>query len=311
MEGVELPPINNCYHSLSDTSITFANRPHVQQRRRGVLLTDPLVGAEGELEDHNGLGNGSDPTLAASSISIIQQPKSITKLETQQSGDESPSDAECWTYPYPHFQVPTSSCYDKMTREQLLSSKAHALGLVSSKNWIKSAKGGKAIDGNHTPLLTRIKSSPVGKVTKALHGKSSLVPPLGGINEDPRACESRNTKIHSSKVTYTTTVDTVHNRLKTAAGSGGHHSHATPTNQSRPIHTSQNSRSQQRRATSSTGYGQSQGRKQSANISHHPRRTNLAAGINNQQLSNSYLGKVNERLQGILNVKHETSTLVS
>ena len=306
-EGVELPPINNCYHSTSDSSINYH-----RVKNQHVLPTDPFVGAEGELEDrhfHNEMDNASDPTLAASSVSIIQQPKSITKLETQHGGDEhtSSSTEESWMYPYPHFQVPSSFRYDKITREQLLSSKAHALGLLSSKNWIKSKKDGKTNNGDASTdavlLPARIKSSPPGRIPRELHGNGAFVPALEGVNEKHY---SGKMKAHTSKANCVT--DTIHNRLKTAGACT--HTHAIPTAQSRPIHTIQGSKL---RATSSTRHSQPQGsRKQcvppASRISHHKKQ--LANIHHNQQLSSSYVGQVNERLKGILKVKHENSTFI-
>lgn len=306
-EGVELPPINNCYHSTSDSSINYH---HVKNQH--MLLADPLVGAEGEIEDrlfHNEMDNVSDPTLAASSVSIIQQPKSMTRLETQHGGDEHASNAteESWMYPYPHFQVPSSFHYDKVTREQLLSSKAHALGLLSSKNWIKSKKGDKINNGDASTdavlLPTRIKSSPPGRIPRELHGNGAFVPTLEGVNEKPN---SGKTKAHTSKANCVT--DTIHDRLKTAVACT--HGHTIPTAQSRPIHTSQGSK---QRATSSTRHSQPQGsRKQcvppASKISYHKKQ--LANIHHSQQLSSSYVAEVNERLKGILKVKHENSTFI-
>ena len=304
-EAVELPPINNCYHSTSDSSINYH-----RVKNQHVLPIDPLVGAEGELEDqlfHTEMDNGSDPTLAASSVSVIQQSKSITKLETQHNGDEHTE--ESWMYPYPHFQVPSSFRYDKITREQLLSSKAHALGLLSSKNWIKSKKGGKTNNGDVSTdavlLPTRIKSSPPGRLPRELRGNgAAFVPTLEGVNEKPN---SGKIKAHTSKANCV--VDTIHNRLKTA-GAGSTHTHTIPTAQSRSIHTSQGSR---QRTTSSTRHSQPQAsRKQcvpsASKISQHKKQ--LANIHHDQQLSNSYVGQVNERLKGILKVKHKNSTFI-
>ena len=318
-EGVELPPINNCYHSTSDSSINYHH--HVKQHlHQHGLLTDVLVGAEGEVEDCyfcNEMENVSNSTLAASSVSIIQQqPKSSTKLETQHGGDEHVSSAteESWMYPYPHFQVPSSFRYDKITREQLLSSKAHALGLLSSKNWIKTKKGGNTINGDALSdvlLPTRMKSSPGGRIPslREPHGNGTFVPTLEGVNEKPTdVCNSGKMKAHTSKANCVT--DTIHNRLKTAGASV--HSHRTiTTTQSRPaIHTNQSSKPHHQRATSSTRYSQPQGsRKQcvppASKISHHKRQ--LADIYHNRQLSSSYVG---ERLQGVLKVKHENSTFI-
>ena len=310
-EGVELPPINSCYHSSSDSSINYH---HIKQHQhQPVLLTDPLVGAEGELEDHyfhNEMNNVSDPTLVSSSVSIIQQQKSSTKLETQHGGDEQVSSAteESWMYPYPHFQVPSSFRYDKMTREQLLSSKAHALGLLSSKNWIKSKKGGKTINGDSlgdgllpTPL-TRIKSSPGRMIPKELHGNGTFVPTLEGVNEK-HVCNSGKMNAYTSKAHCVT--DTIHDRLKTAAGASIH-GHTTPTTQSRPV--VQGSKSHHQRAKSSARYSQPQGNRipPTSTISHHKKQ--LADIYHNQQLGSRYVG--NERLQGILKVKHENSTVI-
>ena len=304
-EGVELPPINNYCHSSSDTSINYL---HVKQfQTQQTLITDSLVGAEGELEDHcfhGELDNISDPTLAASSVSIIQQLKSCTKLETLQASDEhvSSSTDGSWVYPYPYFQVPSSFRYDKLTREQLLSSKAHALGLVSSKNWIKRKKSLKIVKDDAL-LPTRIKSSPPGRMPKDIRN-DTFVSTLEGVNEK---LTSGKTKVPSSKET-----DTVHGRLK-AAGANGH---TIPTTQRRPTRTTQGNRGlHHEQVTSGTRYNRPQGKKQyippaatASKISRHKKR--LTDIYHNQQLSSNYIGQVNERLQGILKVKNEDSTFI-
>ena len=212
------------------------------------MFTDPLVGAEGELEDHLFLDNESDSILA-SSISVIQQ-QSSTRVEAQDENLSSTSD-ESWMYPYPHFQVPVSSHYNKMTREQLLSSKAHALGLLSSKHWIKSSKK----INSDAPLFTRIKSSPASRIPKDLHGNSSFVPMLEGVNEKlPK--DARKTKGHASKATHATD-----SRLKTIEANAQNHC-TTSTTSSRPIHTSQGIKPQQQRVTSNARNSQQQSRKQ-------------------------------------------------
>ena len=314
-EGVELPPINNCNHASSDSSISLANYLHIKQHRR-MLFTDPLVGAEGELEDHpfhNELEDISDPTLAASSVSVIQKSKSSGKLDIEQHKDENISSSmdESWMYPYPHFQVPSSSRYDKMTREQLLSSKAHALGLLSSKNWIKNKKSGTAGNGDIT-VSTRIKSSP-GRIPKELSGNSNFAPTLESVSENLHVSNSKKSKDMSSKATVT---DTIHNRLKIAGPNSSGHGHARSASQSRPIHTSQGNKPQHQRGTSSTRHSQPQGRKQSVTPSvvstgkaSHLKRQ-LATSIHHNQQLSSYIGQVNERLQGILKVKHDNSTFI-
>lgn len=307
---MELPPINNCYHSLSDSSIPPTNCPQIKSHlHQRALFTDPLVGAEGEIEDHY-FHNESDPTLAVSSVSIIQQPNSCAKLETQHSDESgsSPTD-ESWMYPYPHFQISSFTRYDKMTREQLLSSKAHALGLLSSKNWIKSKKNDQGISSDTSLSLARIRSSPGRTPKELLHGSGNFVPKLEGVNENVHACNgSRKVKDCSSKATSVT--DTIHNRLKTAGAGVGHTTctAVSTTTQSRPIYTSQGNKPQ--RATSNTRQTRPQTRKQhvasTSRTSHHPRKQ-LVSIRHHQQLSSSYIGQVNERLQGILKVKHENS----
>ena len=297
-EGVELPPINNCYHSSSDSSFSPL---HIRQsQHRHALLTDPLVGAEGELEDHyfhSELTNRSDPTLVASSVSIIQQSNSGTKLDDK---DEATTD-ESWMHPYPHFQVSSSSRYDKITREQLLSSKAHALGLLSSKNWTKNTKASTSDNGD--ALLTRIRSLP-GRIPKELN----YMPTLDGVNESLHASNSR---INSSKANSVT--DTIHNRIQTAAA-GTHMGHTRLANQSRPIHTSKgSSKSQHQRATSSTKPQLRNQRVPLASKLSHPKQR-LSGIHHSRQLSSgsniSYIGQVSDRLQGILKVKHENSTFI-
>ena len=294
-EGVELPPISSCYHSLSDSSFSPV---HIRQsQHRHALLTDPLVGAEGELEDHyfhSELTNRSDPTLVASSVSIIQQSSSGTKLDDK---DEATTD-ESWMHPYPHFQVSSSSRYDKITREQLLSSKAHALGLLSSKNWTKNTKASTSDNGD--ALLTRIRSLP-GRIPKELN----YMPTLDGVNESLHASNS------SSKANSAT--DTIHNRIQTAAA-GTHVGHTRLANQSRPIHTSKgSSKPQHQRATSSTKPQLRNQRVPLASKLSHPKKR-LGGIHHNRQLSSgsniSYIGQVSDRLQGILKVKHENSTFI-
>lgn len=268
-----------------------------------MLLTDSLVGAEGELEDrylHNELDNVSDLTLAASSISIIQQSESSPKLQNDKDENVSSTTDESWMYPYPHFQVPTSSRYDKITREQLLSSKAHALGLLSSKNWIKSKKG-SLVGNSDAPAPTRIRSSP-GRMPKELHGNSNFVPTLEGVAENVRASNHGKMKVNSSK----SVTDTIHYRLKTAGANV--HGHTTPASQSRPIHTSQGSKPQQQRASSSTRHSQPQGRKQCITKPSHPKKQLI--GIHRNDQLSSYNGQGKERLQGILKVKHENSNFI-
>ena len=297
-EGVELPPINNCHHSSSDSSFSPLHT-NKQYQHRHALLTDPLVGAEGELDDHcfhNELNNGYDPTLVASSVSVIQQTNSCTKLDDK---DETPSNAtdESWMYPYPHFEVPSSSRYDKMTREQLLSSKAHALGLLSSKNWTKNKNG--STRGNDGALLTRIRSLP-GRIPKELNYMPTLEENL----------HSSNSRVNSSEAYCVP--DTIHNRIKTA-GAGTHVSHTRPANQSRSIDTSQSNRKppHQPRATSSRKPQVRNQRVPLASKISHPKRR-LSGIHHDRQLSSTinYVGQISERLQGILRVKHENSSFI-
>lgn len=217
-------------------------------------------------------------SLVASSVSIIQQSNSGTK-----------------------FQVSSSSCYDKITREQLLSSKAHALGLLSSKNWTKNTKASTSDNGD--ALLTRIRSLP-GRIPKELN----YMPTLDGVNESLHASNSR---INSSKANSVT--DTIHNRIQTAAA-GTHMGHTRLANQSRPIHTSKgSSKSQHQRATSSTKPQLRNQRVPLASKLSHPKQR-LSGIHHSRQLSSgsniSYIGQVSDRLQGILKVKHENSTFI-
>lgn len=298
-EGVELPPINNFHHSSSDSSFSPL---HIKQyQHQHALLTDPLVGAEGELEDHyshSELNNRSDPTLlAASSISVIQQTNSCTKLDGK---DETASNAadESWMHPYPHFEVPSSSRYDKMTRKQLLSSKAHALGLLSSKNWTKNKTAGTR--GNDDALITRIRSLP-GRIPKELY----YMPTLEETN-----LHGSNSRLNSSKANCPT--DTIHNRIKTA-GAGTHVAHTRPANQSRSIHTSQGNRKPpHQRATSSTKPPARNQRVPLASKISHPKKRLLSGIHHDHQLSSdiTYVGQISERLQGILKVKHENSSFI-
>lgn len=299
-EGVELPPINSCYHSSIDSSISVANYLHINSRHHKHALLADFVGAEGELEDHhihNVLDNHSDLALV-SSVSVIQQPNSATKLESQHDVDESHTD-NSRPYPYLHFQIQTSSHYDRITREQLLSSKAHALGLLSSKNWTKSKKDGKIV--NSDAPLAKIRSSTANRSPRGSHDTCSFaVPTLKGVDEST----SKKTQDHFSHMHG---IDTIHNRLKTAHA--GVTFNSTTPSPSRPIHTSQGSKSQHHRATSNTRHTQQQARKQCimlASQATHPKRQ--SSGLYRNQQLKSGVDQVNERFQGILK---GNSTIVS
>jgi len=278
-----------------------------------------LFSAKEELEENGSylpdeLGNESEPCLLSSSSIHLQSKSSSNKLEGAHHIDDNhaSTDEDSWMYPYPHFQAPIPMLYDRMTREQLLSSKAHELGLMS-KNWIKAKINGKVINKDPpqvesaNPPITRQKSSPAGRRSKE-YTNTSYAPILADIEENLTKKETHNSKTKSRghSKSYATELDTVHNRLKTA-GAATVHRQTSP--KQRRINTSYSGRIQ--KATSQQNHQQS--RKQCIAITSKlskPKRHHSSMA-SSQRSRDSYIGQINEKLKGILSVKQEGSPTVS
>jgi len=268
-----------------------------------------LLSAKEEMEENGSylpdeLGNESEPCLLSSSSIHLQTKSSSNRLD---DGNHTSTDEDSWMYPYPHFQAPTSSLYERMTREQLLSSKAHALGLMS-KNWIKLKSNGRVInDGLHqvesvSPPMTRLKSSPAGRRGRE-HTNTAYTPILADLEENHTKEATRNAraKSHNHSKSYASELDTVHNRLKTAQ-------RQTLPNQRR-INTCHGSRLQK----ASTQQNHQQSRKQCITLTSklsQPKRHHSSMA-RSRQSTGSYIAQINEKLKGILSVKQEGSPTVS
>ena len=260
------------------------------------------------------LGNESEPCLLSSSSIHLQSKSSSNELEGAHHTDENHAnmDEDSWMYPYPHFQAPTPTLYDRMTREQLLSSKAHALGLIS-KNWIKAKANGRVINNDPPQVestsspMTRLKSSPAGRrgreYTNALY-----TPILADVEETDAKGKTFNskTKSHTHSKSHAKEVDTIHNRLKTA-GAAAVHRQTSP--KQRRVNTSYSGRLQK----ANTQLNHQQSRKQCIALTSKlskPKRHHSSMA-SSQKSSGSYIGQINEKLKGILSVKQEGSPTIS
>jgi len=280
-----------------------------------------LLSAKEEMEENGSyfpldeLGNESEPCLLSSSSIHLQSKSSSDKLEGAHHNDKNHAntDEDSWMYPYPHFQAPTPTLYDRMTREQLLSSKAHALGLMS-KNWIKAKTNNGRVINNEPPKVesasfptTRLKSSPA--VRRGREYTNALYTPiLADVEETDTKGETHNykTKSRTRSKSYATEVDTIHNRLKTA-GAATVHRQTSP--RQRRINTSYGGRLQK----ANVQLSHQQSRKQCIALTSKlskPKR-NHSSMASSRQSSGSYIGQINEKLKGILSVKQEGSPTVS